>query len=384
MKRLKFVLVMFAAAVAIASCGSSGKKALSKGDYYAATIQSVNKLRSSPEKEDVQYTLTQAYPLAVADAKRAISNAQASNNPARFDVIVTQYERLNKMADEIFHCLKANELIPSPEYFQSELANAQRDAAEQSYNLGVAALQARTIEQARVAYQHFLKADKYMPGYQDVLSKINEAMYAATLRVIVEAPVTPTNFQISADFFYINLLEEFGRTNKNKLVRFYTPEEAKNENMRDPHQYIVLDFAEFTVGNIRETNNTFELKNDSVPTTVTVNGQKVTGMTTVTAKFTQHTREIISGGTLNVRLLDATNNRALSEKRFSGSYTWETSWGNFSGDERALSNRQIEICKREAILPPPNQDMFLEFTKPIYTQAVSFVRSFYSRWYYNY
>jgi hypothetical protein len=204
------------------------------------------------------------------------------------------------------------------------------------------------------------------------------------LRVIVEAPVTPTNFQITADFFYINLLEEFGRTNKYKLVRFYTPEEAKNEKMTDPHQYIILDFAEFTVGNVVETNNTFEVKNDSVTTTVNVGGKSVTGTTTVTAKVTQHKREVISGGTLNVRMLDATNNRALAEKRFSGSYVWENTWGSFSGDERALTRAQIEMSKREAVLPPPHQDLFLEFTKPIYTQAVSYVRSYYSRWYYNY
>jgi hypothetical protein len=365
----------------LTSCSSSsGAKALKKGDYYTATIEAVNKLRSSPDKQEVQQVLINAYPLAVKMALREIEIAQTSNNPSKYDVVVTQYEQLNRMADEIYRSPKASTLIPDPQEFHTELREAKNAAAEHYYSSGLKALKNGTIEQSRIAYQYFAKANNYVNGYRDVVNKLNEAGYASTLRVIVEAPVTPVNFQISADFFYNNLLSEMSKTTQKRWVRFYTPEEAQNENMRDPHQYMVLDFATFTVGNIRDVQNTTEMKRDSVVTgSVNVGGKKYDSYATVKAKFTKWQREISSAGTLNVRIIDASNERVIEQRKFSGNYVWKTVWGTFTGDDRALTKEQKDLCKRQAQLPPYNQDLFIEFTKPIYTQVVNYVRGFYAK-----
>jgi hypothetical protein len=381
--QLKWLCLLFLIILVViaTSCGSSnGAKSLKQGDYYAATIEAVNKLRSSPDKQEVQTILISAYPLAVKMALREIDNALASNNASKYDMIVAQYERLNQMADEIYHSPKAVELIPQPQEFQTELRNAKNSAAEQSYTLGVKALDYGTVEQARIAHQYFLNANNYVNGYRDVVNKIDEALYAATLRVIVEAPITPANFQISAEFFYNNLLSEMSKRTETKYVRLYSPEEAKEENMRNPHQYMVLDFAAFNVGNITEVKNTTDVKRDSVVTgTVNVGGKNYDAYATVNAKFTKYQREISSGGTLDVRILDASNNRVIEQRKFNGSYVWRTTWGSYTGDDRALTKDQKDLSKREPQLPPPNQDLFIEFTKPIYSQVVSYVRTFYSR-----
>ena len=68
-----------------------------------------------------------------------------------------------------------------------------------------------------------------------VVSKIDEALFAAMLHVVVQAPKTPERFQISADFFYSNLVTEMNKANQKKYVHFYTPEEAKNsKNINTP------------------------------------------------------------------------------------------------------------------------------------------------------
>jgi hypothetical protein len=91
-------------------------------------------------------------------------------------------------------------------------------------------------------------------------------------------------------------------------------------------------------------------------------------------------REILSGGILSLRIVDAQNNRVIQQRNFTGEYVWATNWANFKGDDRALSNEQKRLCNQQAQLPPPHQDLFIEFTKPIYTQAVQYVRSAYSRY----
>jgi len=369
-------LLIFVIVFAAVSC-TSPTKLYRSGQYNQAVTEAVRKLRSSPGNKKSQEVLLQAYPMAVKTALRDIDNASKSNNVTRYDVIISKYEQLNRLANEIHACPKAYQLIPSPQEFQTELRQTKEIAAEHYYVQGVRALSEGTLAQSKLAHQYFVQANKYVKGYRDVVSKINEALSAATLYVIVEAPPTPERFKVSADFFYSNLVTEM---NKARFARFYTPEVAQKDNMSDPHQRITLDFIEFTVGNIRESKNTQDIKRDSVPVTVEVDGKKVTAYITAKAKFTTYKREIISGGKLYVRIMDATNNQIIEQRTFEGSYVWASVWGDYTGDDRALSSEQKKLAQQQAKMPPPNQDLFIEFTKPIFSQVVTYIRNVYSNY----
>jgi len=349
------------------------------GQYEQAVTESIRKLRSSPDKRKHQDVLLQAYPMAVQMALRDVNNALQSNSITKYDVVINRYERLNRLAREIYTCPKAYQLIPAPREFQAELTQTKEIAAEHYYTQGVKALNERTVQQARNAHQYFLKANEYVRGYRDVISKIDEAMFAAMLHVVVLAPQTPERFQISADFFYSNLVTEMNKTNQKRYVHFYTPQEAQNDGMNNPHQLIALDFIDFTVGNTRESKSSQDIKRDSVPIEVAINGKKTTAYTTVKANFTTYKREIISAGKLRVQVIDATNQRVVEQRTFEGSYTWVSTWGSYTGDDRALSAEQKKLAARQAALPPPNQDLFVEFTKPIFSQVVNYIQSIYQK-----
>lgn len=49
----------------------------------------------------------------------------------------------------------------------------------------------------------------------------------------------------------------------------------------------------------------------------------------------------------------------------------------FNGDERELSPEQMRLTKLKEQVPPPPQDLFIEFTKPIYNQITTKIRDFY-------
>lgn len=380
MRKVKQLLFLSILVLYISSC-STGSTAYKRGDYYKACLEAVERLRSNPKSKASQKVLTDAYPLAQKTALREIDNALTANNTDKFDVLVFQYERVNQMANSIYACPKAYELIPHPTEYIAELSNAKKLAAEQAYNMGVRALEFKTIEQARMAFQYFSKANEYVNGYKDVFDKIEDARYAGTLRVIVQKPYTSNKYQYSADFFFTNLLTEMKQSSKNRFVRFYSPEEASNENMKNPHQYILLNFEDFVVGNIRETTNTTDLKRDSVIVgTVKVEGKNYNSYNTVTAKFTSFRREVSSGGVLSLRIIDAQTNQEYQRKDLTGTYVWNTTWANFKGDDRALTDEQKRMCNREPLIQPPPQDLFIEFTKPIYSQAVSYVRSVYNKY----
>lgn len=380
MKRTLYIYTSLILILLVASC-STGKKALQKGDYYKATVDAVNRLRSAPDNKKAQQVLAQSYPLAKDAIMRNIQNALNENRVDKYAVIVREYMALNELSNTIYSSPKALELIPSPNQYYTELKNAKDLAAAEAYNLGTIALSLNTIQKAREAYFHFRDADNYVKGYKDVNSKLEEALFLATLKVVVSKPVTSNRYQLSADFFYDNLMAQMSKVTSNNFIRFYTYQEAKNENLKQPDQLIILDFNDFSVGNIRESKNTNEISKDSVLIgTTKMNGTNQNVYGTVKAYFTIFRREVISGGSLSVRIIDAYNNRTLENKNFIGTYTWFNEWATFKGDERALTDKQFKMTNNsDAIMPPPNQDLFIEFTKPIFDQTVSFVRNYYTK-----
>ena len=257
----------------------------------------IKTLRSNPKSKNSIEVLQQAYPLAKENSMRKIQNALDADVAGKYSIIADEYLVLNAIADAIYTCPKAMELFPHPEQYSKELREILPLAFEESYKQGERLLQLNTLRDAREAYYQFLKAEYYMPDYKDVKEKIQVALYAATLKVVVQKPITPKRYQLSADFFYDNLMAQMSKITANQFVRFYTYAEAKEEGLDKPDQYLVLSFEDFTVGNLRETTNNSEISRDSVLVTI-VNGEKQNVYGTVKAKLTVYTREVISEGIL--------------------------------------------------------------------------------------
>lgn len=381
MKRLMTLLgVAILVGVLFQSCYTS-QKALDTGDYYRAVMSSVERLRSSPNHKKSQEVLAVAYPLAQNHNLRAIDNLLASNSANKYARILDEYQELQNMAEAIYRSPKALEIIPNPKNYSSEISKLISMAAEEAYELGMYQFQQNTMQSAREAYHSFMKADSYISGYKDVRDRIDEALYHATFKVIVQKPIIPPRYQVSADFFYDNLMVAISKMDRNQFVKFYTYEEAQYEMLEQPDQYLVLNFENFSVGNLRESKNSFDLKRDSVLVGSTyIDGVKHDVFGDVKATVIQYKREVISEGVLSAQFVQASNGRIVEYKNFPGSYVWVNEWASFRGDERALDSKHKRMISVEPSLPPPHQDLFVEFTKPIYNQVVSFVNTYYRRY----
>lgn len=375
----KIILFAIIASSLFVAC-KSGYKAYKKGDYYKGAIDAIHLLKKSPSSEKARYVLSKTYPLAISTAQRNISIAKQSTSPTNYEEVVLQYQNINDLADNIYRCPAALEIIPKPEEFHTELSEAKEMAASQCYDLGLKNLETGTLEGGRSAFNLFLRTNNYVNGYRNVIQLLDEARYQGTLRVMFEKPITNSRFQYSADFFSSSLYTDLGIYAEKKLVRLFNYENGTNTGKVNPHQYLVLNFEDFTVGNVFESKNTVEISRDSVITgTVTIEGKKVNVYGTVKAKLTTFRREIKSGGILSVRIFD-NQNRLIQQRNFSGEYTWYTVWGQYNGDSRALTKEQLRQCNGEPALPPAPQDLFIEFTKPIYSQTLSYLKQYYNKY----
>jgi tetratricopeptide (TPR) repeat protein len=366
----------------VVACRST-KKAYEKGDYERAVVNSVEKLRRSPNNKKARETIRKAYPALVDYYQGRIQNAKLNNNPLRWEEIVDYYQSLNQVYDEIQRSPVALKLVPNARSFQREYLEATNNAAQARYVLGMERLEMARRgdrESAKAAYAHFEKVDQIKPRYRDVEQKMFEARDLATLYVQIEPiPMHSRSLELSSEFFENQLAEFISQTEFSPFVRFFTPAEAPRRP-RDPDQILLMSFDEFQVGQSRTREQELQRHRDSVVVgTVKIKGDSTVSVYgSVDAKVHIFTQEISSSGLLDLRLIDTRNDAILTQRKFPGTYVWVDQWGFFNGDERALSDEDLRAVRRsKPSPPPPPQQLFVEFTKPIFSQVTSFVRSYY-------
>jgi hypothetical protein len=442
MRKLSIIIILVIIG-GVWGCNSS-KKSLQSGNYYSSVMQSVTKLRKSPNNKKSRESLSMAYPLAVDQFLGEVNRMKSGQDRFKNGKIVDSYKLLNNMHDEIRRCPAALEVIPNPEDFYSQLKFHAQQAAEERFLAGEEALAMNSRPYAIEAYDHFIQADLYLPGYRNVKDKIEEALYYATLKVLVDqVPVPSMQAGLSAQFFQDQIEQFLFNYQDNRFIRFYS---TKDQNLKEPDQILVFQFDDFVVGQVNNQERIIEASQDSVvlakipkssveTQTQSQNDQKVVichsppgnpenaktlevsvsalqahidhgdkigpcdgdagNLTasssnvnvpkeeyinvygTVKAVFRENTRQVISRGLLSMRIMDAKSNTVVLHEKFPGEFVWINQWGSFNGDERALTAEQLKIANQQPMQPPPPQNLFMEFCRPIYGQVTSKVRSYY-------
>ena len=209
---------------------------------------------------------------------------------------------------------------------------------------------------------------------------MEEALNAATLKVLVKRPAAARPYLEPADYFYDRLLSELTERN-HRFVRFYTPDDARHAGMNRPDQVIELDFSSFSTGTMRESRDAREVSRDSVRVgTTTVNGQQTDIYGTVHASLIVYRREVLCNGSLRVRILEGADGRVVESHDFPGRFLWGEEWATYKGDERALTDEQRRLTRRsEPTSPPTQQELFAAFSRPLLDQTSSYLRKYYQK-----
>ena len=111
-----------------------------------------------------------------------------------------------------------------------------------------------------------------------------------------------------------------------------------------------------------------------------MNGKKVSVYDKVTATIIKSRKAVRSRGLLSMEIFDYQTNKTLLREEIPGEFTWVNEWASFNGDERALTTSELNMTRNREQLPPPPQQLFIEFTKPIYDQVTSRIRRFYDKY----
>ncbi|MEL6134402.1 MAG: hypothetical protein AAFR59_13655 [Bacteroidota bacterium] len=366
------------------SCKAT-KRAYELGDYDRAVLNSIERLRNSPDNKKSRETLTLAYPAFIDYVEDRIISFKLGTDVYKWERIMEQYALLNRVYDEIQRSPGAKQIIPNPNQYLGEYREAVSNAAAARYALGTDAIQQGRVGdrvKAKDAYYQFGRALEILPNYRDAESLQLEARDLATVYVEVEAippPAAAMDFRIAIEPFESQLMGWLAQSNLSPFVYFYSAR-ATEKPLAGPTHIVRMVFEDFTIGQTRYFNTTEARKRDSVVVgTVDITPDSTVDVYgTVEAEVRRFDKEVFSGGTLDMRIINAYSGELLVQRDLAGSYVWKDFKGFFNGDKRALEPDDLRyVEKLEYSPPPPPEILFQEFSRPIVDQFQSFCRQYY-------
>lgn len=372
--RLRYFLYL---SILIVGC-TTGKNALQKGNYDLSVFKAIDRLKNSPKNEEALYVLPIAYDLALKEHLRKIDEAKLSSDVLRWETVLGHYQKINQLSDEVNSSPVALGLIKNPPKYIKEVEDTKFKAAEVRYALGEKQLAENNRVSAKNAYYNFEKAQYFYPAYKNVNQKLDEAYWAAVVKVVVQpVRVNSSYYQLSNQYFQDQVAQFMKNYQQNRFVIFYSEQQA-NQQKVSPDQILRLNFEDFIVGQTYVKERVEKIKRDSVVIGETRTKAKIYG--TVTATLSIFDKQVSSSGLLAMTIFDNQTQRIIRQQNIPGTYIWTDSWANYRGDERALTIQQLQMTRRREIAPPPPATLFVEFTKPIYAQLVNEISNFYNRY----
>ena len=360
-------------AIVAAGC-ATGRKAYLKGDYLKSVTQSLNRLQQKPTDKTSKDILHFAYPELLKYEQTKINTFKTSSDPNRWEKVMESYTTLNGVYDHVQRTPAARKLVDAKS-FSKEYEESRRNAAEMSYQEGLKDKDSPNRDLLKRAYKQFQHTLQLRPDHPDAAKQRDLVHEKLMIYVVVQPiPMHSAALSLSNSFFEQQMMEYFRKYAGNEFVRFY----SASEKPEYADHYLVMRFDDFAVGQTivyeKEAERTAQVV---VGKTQVTKDSAANVYGTVKANVRLFDKKLSSGGLLDVKIVDAGNNAIVSQKKFSGTFVWEDHWGSFVGDERALTKEDKPYMNHRETMPPPPQQLFIEFTKPIYGQTTSFVDGFY-------
>jgi len=355
--------------IAILQACVSGKAAMKQGDYYDAVLESIKRLRESPNNKKASQVLAQAYPLSIDYIDTNIQNGIKSDDPKKWRNAVDGYNRINYINDQIKTSLGAMKIITNPQTRFKELADAKDKAAEEAYNEGVNNMMKNTRKDYQDAYFDFKDANNFKQGYRESIEMMNQAEFNATVRVAYEE-INSSRFSYGSFQPTISSLQ--------RLFLAFKP--VAQKDTVPPQQYLRIIFNGYQENRPYTTTRSENLSRQIVTgQTKTADGKTVDQTKTVTAQVTYYHKSITASSRANVTITDAKANTVLQNLNIDGNVNWEYDWAIYNGDSQALNSNAAALVQRRETYPN-DQDLFNQSIRNLQTNLGQQLKSFYSQY----
>jgi len=369
---------LLASVLLLFSCVSA-EKALDKGNNKDAVWKALSKLKKKPKDSKTLAILEEAYPLFLSEYQQEIADLENSYEDFKWEKILKKYETLDEAYRKIREIPAARRAFPDLYSYGFEIQQAEEKAIAERYEVGMELLTQGERDRARKAFDHFTYVLERDNRYKDATQRLEEARDLATVFVGI-APVEIYSFRYDrnvADFEY-EIARRLSEDNRNDFVRYVLPTN-RNFPVEDLNHIVQMRFDNFRIDNGRDREQIYNRRRDNVATEeIVVGDSTIVRPVSVEAEVHCFSREIVASGDLELQILDQDTRQIEERDRFAGNYTYIAEWGYFEGDSRALDPGDTNCMEqRRAPTNPREEDLFVEFTIPIYEQVTDFLERHY-------
>lgn len=371
-----FLTLLLSIAVCCAACKST-QKLYEQGQYDRAVYSALDDLRKRPDNSTAASILPQAYNEAQSKYEQSIAAAQNGSVTAqKLDLIYRNYLALQKMYDAIAATPASFNHVNARNY-NSELSTAAEAAAEFRYNEGNAFLQRGDRISARRAYENFQAVSSYIKGYRDVDELMARAYDIAIVNVIVDKfDQRFDNYSVNGAYFQNDIVSRLNSIGNSHYYRFFNFNEPRAREVR-ADQFMDINVYDIWFGQMAVNRDSYTVTKDI--TEKDPKDEKKTRTTTVSATVSVTRRVIDSRASMDYRIMDAASRQMVGSDRLFARYTWEKLTGSYTGDQRALSDKDWAIIRGAFNNQPSYDELYRELTRQLMNQFDSRVRSIYGR-----
>lgn len=375
MKRI--TAFFFAATVLFAAC-KSATKLYDEGHYDKALYSALDDLRKKPDNPTAIALLPKAYNEAVTKYENAIEASNTGTmNGQKLDNIYRNYLALQKMYDAIAATPAATSYV-YPKNYSADVSAAAEDAAGYYYNRGMDFMQHSDRLSARKAYENFTAVSSYVQGYKDVEQQKAAAYDMAVTNIIVDKfDQRFNNYAVDGNFFQHDIVYTLNNIGGSFYYKFYNTSEPRASEVR-ADQFMDINVYDISFGQLGVSRNSYTVSKD-----ITEKDDKDDTKTktfTVSATVNVTRRVIDSRATMDYRITDAASRRMVGNDRIMAQYTWEKLTGSYTGDQRALGDKDWAIIRGAFNNQPGYTDLYRELTRQLMSQFNTRMRSIYGHW----
>ncbi|MCH1416942.1 MAG: hypothetical protein L7U68_00135 [Flavobacteriaceae bacterium] len=369
----QFITTAFIALFLLSACTSS-KQQFEKGNYEKAVALSIKKLRKKPDNNKQKNILKAAYAYAVQVSEEKIKQHQQSTDRFKWDRVIVQYRKMQQLYTDLLQCPACLAVI-EPIDLQNELNQALAEGAQVYVEEGQKALATQQKEGGRLAYRQFTQAKAYQNNYGNIDRMLNQARIQGTEIIgISRIPVSSKGLELNTAFFLQQLTQALN--DLNYFFAVFAQVEQLAEQQQVPDQVVDLSFDDYYIGQTYVKEVRESLVRDSVKVGEVTDslGTKYSVYGEVKADLQRFEKTIESGGLLNIAIVEPKSRSILFQQKIPSTTVWENDWATYQGDKRALTKEELALTQEKELLPPPPQDLFYSFTRPLFDQTASLLR----------
>lgn len=377
----KFYVTIFILSFFFIGC-KSASKAYNRGDYADAIELGIKKLQKEPSDEETRDLIKSAYGYAVNQYEANIRNLSGSNNDNRYEAILREYDRLQDLYETIQQSPVAAGYI-NPTNYSSYVQTYRTKAAEVHLAAAERWMEEGNKKAYREAYNEYNKALRFQ-NTADIKHRRDNAYNLALTKILV-VPIQNyggysyhTNYQLQQ--FQTDVMRTLANNVNDNFIRFYSDWDLRNKDL-EPDQILEMNLGRVMLGRPYDQNTTREVSKEVVvKETVYKPDSIVKQYATVRAKITTTRRTLLSEGDLYMVIRDV-KGAILWNDRFTGQHRWQTEFATYTGDERALSESDWALLKRNPNQNVPREEEIMnELYRQIQADLSSRLRGYLTRY----